>query len=200
MDEMSFIPSFKVGDVVSNNDLTKEFQVGNMGGMRRSKKTNSLILISDNTKGLYHDEWVDGVLNYTGMGKIGDQVLDGNQNRTLFDSDTNGVDVHLFEVDVPGQYKYSGRVVLAANPYQDNQPDDNGDMRKVWIFPLKHVSLEAATEQSGKPAAYNTVFHNLYGEGKVVKETGNNIYVDFNGKVLIFPIPESFEKGYLKKE
>ena len=202
MPNTSFKPSFKIGEVVSNYDLTKEFQVGNMGGMRRSKKTNSLVLISDNTKGLYHDEWVDGVLNYTGMGKIGDQVLDGNQNRTLYDSDSNDVDVYLFEVDTPGEYRFSGKVVLAGTPFHATQNDDEGNPRKVWIFPLKHADVDPS-EQEEKKTENDTsakVIHKTYGVGKVIKETDQSVYVDFNGKTLIFPIPESYEKGFLIKE
>ena len=40
-----------------------------MGGMRRSLTTNSLVIVSDHTKELYDDKWVDDVLHYTGMGK-----------------------------------------------------------------------------------------------------------------------------------
>lgn len=40
-----------------------------MGGMRRSKTTNTLVIVSDYTKGIYHDKWIGGVLHYTGMGK-----------------------------------------------------------------------------------------------------------------------------------
>lgn len=139
---MRFSPPFPVGTVISNAKLAETFKVGNMGGMRRSKTTNTLVLICDNTKGLYHDQWHNGQLLYTGMGKIGDQVLVGNQNKTLAESKTNGVSVHLFEVNIPGEYTYSGQVCLAAEPYQDIQPDDNGDNRKVWIFPLKKKEEE----------------------------------------------------------
>ena len=107
---MRFKPPFEIGDVVSNGQLSDAFGVGNMGGMRRSKKTGTLVLISDNTKGLYSDQWKDGVLNYTGMGKIGDQTLSGNQNKTLAESDTNGVEVHLFEVFERTRYTYTGVV------------------------------------------------------------------------------------------
>lgn len=137
---MSFVPSISIGDVITNGRLSDVFKCGNMGGMRRSKQTNTLVLISDNTKGLYHDQWHDGRLLYTGMGKVGDQVLDGNQNKTLAESNTNGIKVYLFEVNTPGQYTFTGRVKLAAEPYQTTQPDDNGNDRKVWIFPLEKVS------------------------------------------------------------
>ena len=55
---------------------------------------------------MYRDEWREGVLYYTGMGKV---------------------------------YTYRGVVVLAREPYQTRQPDDHGNMRDVWIFPLKLV-------------------------------------------------------------
>jgi 5-methylcytosine-specific restriction protein A len=71
------------------------------------------------------------------MGKNRDQVLDGNQNRTLYDSRTNGVELHLFEVFHEGKYEYQGQVELAGEPYQDTQRDEQGVLRKVWMFPLK---------------------------------------------------------------
>lgn len=137
---MTFIPQISIGDVISNGQLSDIFKCGNMGGMRRSNTTGTLVLISDNTKGLYHDQWHEGRLLYTGMGKVGDQVLEGNQNKTLAESNTNDVKVYLFEVNTPGQYTFAGRVKLAAEPYQEIQPDDNGRDRKVWIFPLEKAS------------------------------------------------------------
>lgn len=136
---MSFIPPISIGETISNGLLSEIFKVGNMGGMRRSKSTGTLVLISDNTKGLYQDQWHEGRLLYTGMGKVGDQTLEGNQNKTLAESNTNGVDVHLFEVHKAGKYTYAGRVRLADLPYQEVQPDDNGHDRKVWIFPLEKI-------------------------------------------------------------
>lgn len=84
--------------------------------MRRSKATNSLVIISDHTKGLYEDKWFGDVLHYTGMGKNGgDQDLNFMQNKTLAESDRNGVEVHLFEVLVPTEYIYRGLVSLAGS-------------------------------------------------------------------------------------
>ncbi len=136
---MSFDPGLELGDKITNADVVKIFACGNMGGMRRSKKTGTLVIISDETKGLYRDEWQEGILYYTGMGKVGNQVLNGNQNGTLFYSNSNGVEVHLFEVMEKTVYTYRGVVVLAREPYQTRQPDDHGNMRDVWIFLLKLV-------------------------------------------------------------
>lgn len=137
---MSFNTGLNVGDEITNNELVKIFKCGNMSGMRRSKKTNTLVLVSDETKGLYKDVWKNGVLHYTGMGKIGDQDLEKDQNRTLYYSNSNGVEVHLFEVLKKTIYTYRGVVTLVDSPYQDIQLDDNGNERKVWIFPIKPIS------------------------------------------------------------
>jgi hypothetical protein len=77
------------GQVLLNADLKAVFQCGQSGGMRRSLATNTLMLVSDSTKGLYIDEWRDGVLHYCGMGQIGDQALDFAQNKTLAESGSN---------------------------------------------------------------------------------------------------------------
>ena len=44
---MSFQPPFAVGSTVTHPEICAAFQCGNMGGMRRSKRTNTLIIISD---------------------------------------------------------------------------------------------------------------------------------------------------------
>lgn len=88
---MKFITSFKIGQVVSNNDIISEFKVGNMGGMRRSLTTGTLVIIADHTKSLYDDKYYNQELHYTGMGKFGDQTLT-SQNKTL--AKFNNVEVH----------------------------------------------------------------------------------------------------------
>ena len=137
---MGFNPGIDIGTELSNDEMRTLFQCGNMGGMRRSKKTGTLVIISDETKGLYRDVWKNGVLHYSGMGKIGDQVLEGNQNGTLYYSDTNGIEVHLFEVFKKAIYTYRGIVKLVEKPYQSEQLDDEGHMRKVWMFPVQPIA------------------------------------------------------------
>lgn len=143
---MSYIP-FKVGDVITHADLISAYSVGNMGGMRKSNKHNCLVLISDHTKGLYEDRWHGDVLHYTGMGKSGDQKLSGNQNKTLYESRTNGIDVHLFEVLNSKEYTYQGLVQLVDDPYQENQLDSTGAIRKVWMFPVKPIGEAAEIDE-----------------------------------------------------
>lgn len=77
---MKFNPGLEIGQILKNDDIVNIFKCGNMGGMRRSKATNTLVIVSDYTKGLYHDKWIGGVLHYTGMGKLGDQdILSGHR-------------------------------------------------------------------------------------------------------------------------
>ncbi len=134
-----FDPDLNIGQVLKNSEIVSRFKCGNMGGMRRSKTTNTLVLVTDYTKGLYHDKWIAGVLHYTGMGKSGDQDIHWAQNATLAACGSNGVDVHLFEVIDPGEYIYCGRVALVGKPYIDIQPGEDGQDRKVWIFPIRPV-------------------------------------------------------------
>lgn len=138
---MAFDPGLTPGNVVDNDQLQSIFQCSGQGGMRRSHKTNTLILISNHVKSIYDDKWDDqGIMHYTGMGAEGDQSLDFAQNKTLEESNINNVGVFLFEVFKPKEYTYIGPVELANKPYHGQQTDQNGKSRQVWLFPLKLVS------------------------------------------------------------
>ena len=134
-----FDPGLKIGEKLRNSDIVDKFKCGNMGGMRRSKTTNTLVIVSDYTKGIYHDKWIGVILHYTGMGKNGDQDINWAQNATLAECGHNGVDVHLFEVMDAGEYVYCGRIELVGKPYMETQPGEDGISRKVWMFPIRPV-------------------------------------------------------------
>jgi len=127
----------KPGEVIDNGTLLKTFGVGNMGGMRRSRSNKLHVIVSDHTKTIYDEHWEGNVLHYTGMGLKGAQKLSFSQNRTLAQSQTSGIIVHLFEVFEPGRYIYAGEVELAGAPYQEEQPDNDGQLRPVWMFPVR---------------------------------------------------------------
>lgn len=40
----------KIGQILKNADIVDIFKCGNMGGMRRSKITNTLVIVSDYTR------------------------------------------------------------------------------------------------------------------------------------------------------
>jgi 5-methylcytosine-specific restriction protein A len=134
-EQLQSLPS--PGDVLTNETISQRFAVGNMGRMRRSTKRNLLVLISDPFKGLYQDRWEDDVLHYTGMGPAGDQSLSYAQNRTLNESPTTKIPVHLLEAMEPFKYTYAGEVKLVGAPYQEEQLDDEKHARQVWMFPVR---------------------------------------------------------------
>lgn len=120
---MSFLPNLKPGQELSNKQLSEIFRCSTQGGMRRSNRTNSLVVISDHTKGYYKDEWdkENKIFYYTGMGKTGNQQLNYAQNKTLNESNINNAKVYLFEVFEGGKYIFQGQAKLSASPYQDDQ-------------------------------------------------------------------------------
>lgn len=131
------IHNLKKGKSYSNQEIVNIFKCYNQGGMRRSDRTNTLVLIAihDNTNP-YIDEWRDGIMHYTGMGLDGDQSIDYSQNRTLAESQINGLELHLFERYVSLKYEYKGMVELADKPYYEKQTV-NGQSRKVVKYPLR---------------------------------------------------------------
>lgn len=128
------------GTNLSNSQLCKIFKCSTQGGMRRATKTNTLVLVSNHVKSIYSDRWIDNVMHYTGMGTKGDQKLSFMQNPTLAQSNTNGVDLHLFEVLEEKIYTYRGQVKLDSSPYEENQLDEDERDRKVWVFPIRLIT------------------------------------------------------------
>ncbi|WP_245612032.1 HNH endonuclease [endosymbiont 'TC1' of Trimyema compressum] len=152
---MGLNTELKIGESIYNPEIVDIFKCGNMGGMRRSHKTKSLVLVCDHTKGFYDDLWNGDILHYTGMGKTGDQNLYGGQNKTLLNAKSEGVSVFLFEVVVKSQYVFLGEVELADVPYQEEQLDIKNKLRKVWIFPIRLKSRESVYEVAEQIAEYN---------------------------------------------
>jgi 5-methylcytosine-specific restriction protein A len=134
---MVFDPGLNKGEIFDNQQLCSIFKCSPQGGMRRSLRTNSLVIITNKTKNFYKDRWEGNILHYTGMGLFGDQSLKFAQNKTLAESNINGVNVFLFEVIHPKEYIFKGRVRLVKEPYQEYQRDLNNENRLVWIFPMK---------------------------------------------------------------
>jgi 5-methylcytosine-specific restriction enzyme A len=104
---MSFSHNLKPGTTISNEQLTHLFKCSPQGGMRRSHKTNTLVIVSDHSKKIYEDRWEDNTFHYTGMGMVGDQNLNCAQNKTLARLPINGVEAYLFEVFEQGVYNVS---------------------------------------------------------------------------------------------
>lgn len=127
------------GMELSNEELCDIFKCSPQGGMRKSNTHSALILISNHIDSIYDDRWIYDIFHYTGMGLEGDQSLDFLQNKTLSQSTSNGIRLYLFEVFKERKYTYIGEVGLYGEPYKEIQPDQNGNDRSVWMFPLRLV-------------------------------------------------------------
>lgn len=136
---MKKISDLKPGEILDNKELISIFQCSPQGGMRKSNRTNSLVIVSNHVESIYGDRWEGDVLYYTGMGTKENQSFDFMQNKTLYHSESNNVAVHLFEVFTDKQYTYIGKVALAEKPFWEEQPDREDNIRKVCIFPVKVI-------------------------------------------------------------
>ena len=174
------------GDTIDNNTLISIFKCSPQGGMRKSNKTNTLVVVSDHVKSIYEDKWENNIHYYTGMGMTGNQSFDFMQNKTLFNSNSNGVSVYLFEVFTSRTYTFIGQVILANTPFFEEQPDKNNNIRKVCIFPLKVIDkrnpfvdktiLDKYVEIKSKQAKKQDN-KSLYEKAKQSKESPRKIYV-----------------------
>ena len=136
------IEDFKIGNKYYNAEICDAFKCSLMSGMNRSHTTNTLVLTAKHNKPLYDDQWDGNTFNYTGMGKSGDQSVEYKQNKTLNESNVNGVRVYLFESYVDGEYIFSGEVKLSGIPFYADEPGEDGNIRKALKFPLTRVLEE----------------------------------------------------------
>ena len=140
------IDDFIIGNIYSNNEIASTFKCSNMGGMRRSIATNSLVLIAKHVNPLYDDQWTeDGVLNYTGMGTTGDQSISFGQNKTLATAKQNDIKVYLFESYKENEYYYCGEVELCGSIFTAKELDADGNLRNVLKFPLHRIDGSTKT-------------------------------------------------------
>ncbi|MGI5899718.1 MAG: HNH endonuclease [Christensenellales bacterium] len=133
-----------VGNEYLNDDSSRIFKCSTQGGMRRSHSTLALVLTShhEDPNNAYIDYWRDNIFYYTGMGMEGEQGLTYAQNKTLAESNSNGIVVYLFEVFSNQKYTYRGIAKLVAEPFQKVEIDFAGNPRNVWKFPLKLMNHE----------------------------------------------------------
>mgnify|MGYP001302183761 CR=1 FL=1 len=95
----------KQGDILNNDELCEVFKCAPQGGMRRSHKTNTLVLVSNHVKSIYADRWEGDILHYTGMGSSGNQSLELtpkgktkvyiSKDETVYFENENKVDVKV---------------------------------------------------------------------------------------------------------
>ena len=140
---MTFNHGLVIGDTLTHEKIADIFKNNKQKGVKYSKETNTLVIISNHVESIYNDRWVNGVFHYTGMGVEGNQKIE-RENKRIAKSKEEGIEVYLFEIFEPKNCTFMGQIELASEPYQEEQIDINGNERLVWIFPFK--SLEKQTE------------------------------------------------------
>ena len=96
-----------VGSKYTNNDICKAFLCSPQGGMKRSKRTNTLVLISNHIKSIiYDDRWLNNKFYYTGMGSLGNQTLKGNQ-REMVKASSSGSPSHRVSQELVVLVRYT---------------------------------------------------------------------------------------------
>ncbi len=152
---MVFQPDIRPGMELNSRELNGIFRGQQQGGMRYSRATNSLVLVTDRKKlsgtSIYGDEWIDDVLHYRGTGQRGDQSIDFAGNAKLVHAQRDDTGVFLFERTKHARYRYHGRVELTGDPYRRNEPDADDGMRLVWVFPLGLVDAETPAVEAACP-------------------------------------------------
>jgi 5-methylcytosine-specific restriction enzyme A len=138
---MNEFEGLKAGDKLTNDGLRSIFKCATQGGMRKSNTTNTLVLVSDQTRNSdenpYNDKWIGEEFHYTGMGLRGDQSVSFRQNKTLANLKQTNTRAFLFEKNVGNCYVFIGEVFLNREIYYEPQEDSEGKERKVVKFPLK---------------------------------------------------------------
>lgn len=139
----------KVGEILSNREISRKFNVGAQRGIRYSgslrSKVNHVVLImalkkepEDLIMNPYQDRKIDdNRILYTGEGRFGDQKMTRG-NMVLKQQMEKNCSVYVFEKKSPGQYFFLGRYkVLSVQ--NETQRDSDGKERLVFLFELGRV-------------------------------------------------------------
>lgn len=126
------------GDVLTNRQLMEIFRVSSMGGIRVSKATGCVLVVSSVDNDLYKDRWNERMFMYTGEGRFGDQTM-SRGNLALADARSAGRPLLLFFKRKTNAYEFQGEVRVAGPVASEQQPDETGLVRRVFLFPLTTV-------------------------------------------------------------
>ena len=129
-----------VGAIYTNKELNEETGCSIMGGIRVAHTTNSIVLVH-----VPNSVYVDRpspqnptIFLYTGQGLDGNQKME-KSNLALRNSEANGVTIHLYVKEVPNQYCYQGVYRLAEEVFTEEQYDQKGNLRTVFMFPITAI-------------------------------------------------------------
>lgn len=157
---------FGTGKYYSNDQIHYALEVSNLGGIRpklnSQKQLDFIVLITsaeENKKAVrnpYADRIEGDVLTYTGAGLKGEQEISG-VNKRLLEQINSPVPILGFVKETVNQYKFIGFLFLLRY-YEDYQLDNEGAMRKVWVFEF-HIVPEIGEVSIGQ---FSDIFAPIY--------------------------------------
>jgi predicted ATPase len=128
-----------IGKKLNNQQLADKFKCSYMGAMRRSHKTNSLVLILNEEdeiiSGDVGKDKSDDTFLFMGMGHEGDQSIQYAQNRTVYYSNKNDINLYLFQKQHK-EYEFLGRVLLGEEPKKIKDVEHNRDVISFRLVPI----------------------------------------------------------------
>lgn len=125
------------GETISNRRLMDIFHCACEGGIRYASKTNTIVLVVNNTKDGLPNTWKNDILEFSGRPLKKPGTLSAANHRLHQFLSTHG-DIFLFMVDKPGQYQFIGR----AEPAGPMRLCTSQDI--TWpIFPLKIIKCDS---------------------------------------------------------
>lgn len=138
-----FYPDLRIGELVRKYNICSLFQTSLEAGISISEETNTIVLIIYKLYEVYRDRWEKDILLFTASGLYGNQSMSSYLIRALYESiNIGGKDLHVFGDAGNNLYIYLGRFKREGEPFREDQPDANGKMRKVFVFPLKFAKYQ----------------------------------------------------------
>ena len=181
-DNIIKIENLKIGQIFTRDQIMSLFKVSGQSGIMKTNSLDALVLVSDETNCIYEDSKInDGKLIYTGEGKKGDQKLIKN-NRTLYDSEKDQLNIYLFTKDKNKIYTFEGQVKLYDKPYETFENDVDGKKRIVWKFPLQVVYCDEKRLEDKKKLQIEK-YSKLVNE---VKKIEDDIKINSGKQELVF--------------
>src|SRR5690606_30276370 len=147
---------FLVDHPFSHNEIIRTFGVATLSGIRfRGNASDPQLVVfitgaalgnTDEHQASHHyrDRWEEGILYYTGEGLIGDQTMTRG-NLALSSSMERGNPVYGFQKQAVDKYRYLGRFRV-EEVHEEQQPDQNGNLRTVYVFALRPQTPEEKVE------------------------------------------------------
>jgi len=142
----------KAGDVLSNMEISRLFNVCTRRGIRYSGNLKSgirhVVLTTvlnktpeESLENPYNDRFEGEILLYTGEGRVGNQQMHRG-NLVLKMQMEKGFPIFVFEKKSPGRYMFLGGFKVESMQ-TERQPDIEGKERTVFIFKLRKISDSA---------------------------------------------------------